>query len=387
MQQRLQTNGIRHLDSSGQQGVFCEKTFRFVLRRERSRSDRTRRPFSLIVLHVPGRQRKNSHLRLLNVLARRIRIMDVIGWVGPGSLGVLLPETSADDGVRFLEKMIPLISHVESCSDINIYTYPEPSESDQNPIRRLAERSAGAGSSLSEILAESPSLPLRLFERAVAGVALLVLSPLFLIIVLSIKVSSPGPVFFRQERVGQKGNPFYCYKFRTMRLLSKTEVHEEYFSYLIQNPVPMKKLDNSGDPRIFPAGHFLRASSLDELPQLFNILKGEMRLVGPRPCTPGELEHYLPWQRARLDALPGLTGLWQVSGKNKTTFDEMIRLDLRYIRDRSVVMDFGIILKTIPVVIGLFVEQHFGADAAAEPLGDMSNIDGGHRAGNAVETS
>lgn len=366
MKNRLQTNGIKYLDSSGQQGVFDEKTFRFVLRRERSRSDRTGRPFSLVVLHLPKHRSKSSDRWLLNALARRIRITDMIGWVGPASLGVLLPETSTDGAVAFLEKIIPIISDAGSVPGIKVHTYPEDKQAGgagERPIAggRVAEFIPGSAAEsnlfFADILAVSPPLAVRFVERAVAGLALLVLSPMFLLIALIIKLSSSGPVFFRQERIGQKGQTFYCYKFRTMRLHSETQTHEDYFSYLMKNSVPMKKLDNNGDSRIFPAGRLLRASSLDELPQLINIFKGQMRIVGPRPCTPHEFEQYLPWHRYRVDAPPGLTGLWQVSGKNKTTFAEMMRLDLRYIRERSVWMDLWIIFKTVPVTIGLFFED------------------------------
>lgn len=379
MKTKLQTSGIKYLDSSGQQGVFDEKTFRFVLRRERARADRTGRPVSLVVFHLPKHRSKSSDRWLLNALARRIRITDMIGWIDSSSLGILLPETSTDGAVAFLEKIVPILSDAESIPGIRVHTYPQQEShggSGEQPIAGgrtvniVPDSSTETSPFFSNMLAVSPPILVSLVERSLAGVALVVLSPLFLLIALIIKASSSGPVFFRQERIGQEGQSFYCYKFRTMRLHSETKSHEDYFSYLIENSVPMEKLDSNGDSRIFPAGHVLRAASLDELPQLINIFKGEMRLVGPRPCTPHEFEQYLPWHRHRVDAPPGLTGLWQVSGKNKTTFAQMIRLDLHYIHDRSVIRDIGIILKTVPVAIGLYFEDRFGKKNDKESLDD-----------------
>jgi lipopolysaccharide/colanic/teichoic acid biosynthesis glycosyltransferase len=170
-------------------------------------------------------------------------------------------------------------------------------------------------------------------------------------------VVSAGPILFRQERVGHFGKVFLCYKFRTMFIGADTVSHQGHLHQLIQSDAPMTKMDARGDSRIIPFGRWLRASGLDELPQLINVLRGEMSLVGPRPCLPYEFEKYLPEQRERLDAAPGLTGLWQVSGKNKTTFSEMIRLDIRYARTQSFWLDCRIILKTFPAMLGQFFEM------------------------------
>jgi lipopolysaccharide/colanic/teichoic acid biosynthesis glycosyltransferase len=363
MKKRLQSDGIKYLDSTGQQGVFDEKTFRFVLRRERARSNRTGRPFSLVVFDLPKKRSNSSDLWLLNVLARHIRITDMIGWVDAVSPGVLLPETDAIGTGDFMNKITPILSDAGTVPGIHVYTYPE--EKDDGKSRTdtgisapfVSNHASDSARFVAEMLAVAPPLPVRVVERAAAGVALVVLSPLFLLIAVIIRIGSTGPILFRQERVGQGGQTFYCYKFRTMLPHAETQSHEDYFSYLMSNAVPMKKLDGDGDPRIFPFGRFLRAASLDELPQLINIFKGEMRLVGPRPCTPREFEQYLLWQRERVDVTPGLTGLWQVSGKNKTTFEQMMRLDLRYAAGRSVLMDLWIILKTVPVTLGLYIED------------------------------
>ncbi len=178
---------------------------------------------------------------------------------------------------------------------------------------------------------------------------LLGLTSLFVAIIVGL--TSPGPIFYRQERVGICGRRFKMYKFRTMHVGASTSSHQAHFAQLINTNSPMQKLDGRGDKRLITGGWFIRASGLDELPQIINVLLGDMSVVGPRPCIPYEYDHYSAAQKRRLHALPGVTGLWQVSGKNSTTFDEMVRLDVRYAREKSLAMDLWIILMT-PVVLG-----------------------------------
>lgn len=184
-----------------------------------------------------------------------------------------------------------------------------------------------------------------------------IILPLAIVIGVVIALSSPGPVLFRQERVGLCGRRFMCLKFRTMFVGAETVSHQGHLKNLIDSDAPMTKLDARGDSRIIPLGAILRSSGLDELPQLINVLRGEMSLVGPRPCLPYEMEKYLPWQLERFDTLPGLTGLWQVNGKNHTTFNEMMQLDIEYVRRKNFWMDSGIILKTLPVMAGEVLES------------------------------
>lgn len=191
----------------------------------------------------------------------------------------------------------------------------------------------------------------RILDIACIILALPVLLPAMLMIALLIKVLSDGPALFRQERIGHRGKPFICLKFRTMALSSDPDVHRRHLEQLFGSSQPMTKMDTNGDDRLIPLGWLLRSTGLDELPQLVNVLRGEMSLVGPRPCLPFEYDRYQPWQQERFNVLPGLTGLWQVSGKNHTTFDEMIRLDIQYSRDLSLWSDIGIILKTVPVLV------------------------------------
>ena len=182
-----------------------------------------------------------------------------------------------------------------------------------------------------------------------------------IVIALWIKLVSPGPLFYCQERVGYRGRRFLMFKFRTMQVNVETLSHERHLEQLMQGEIPMTKLDASGDPRIIPGGRFIRALGLDELMQLLNVLRGEMSLVGPRPCTSHEFENYQPWQRERTNALPGLTGYWQVNGKNKTTFSQMVKMDIHYARCLSLRLDLAILFRTLPAIIGQVLESRLPA--------------------------
>jgi lipopolysaccharide/colanic/teichoic acid biosynthesis glycosyltransferase len=186
-------------------------------------------------------------------------------------------------------------------------------------------------------------------------VALPLLTPLLLILAVIIKAGSKGSVLYRQQRVGFRGQRFTCFKFRTMASNADTLGHEEHCQRLIESNTPMVKMDSQGDSRVAPLGRVLRATGLDELPQLINVFRGEMSLVGPRPCLPCEYDRHLPWQKERFRTSPGITGLWQVSGKNRTTFSEMIHLDIRYGQNRSPWLDVKILFRTIPALI---VQMH-----------------------------
>jgi lipopolysaccharide/colanic/teichoic acid biosynthesis glycosyltransferase len=191
----------------------------------------------------------------------------------------------------------------------------------------------------------------RILDVAAILMALPVLLPLAVVIAVIIRATSSGPFLFQQERVGYHGRRFMCLKFRTMYCGSETVTHQGHLQDLMASDAPMVKMDATGDSRIIPVGKLLRASGLDELPQLVNVLKGEMSLVGPRPCLPYEAEKYLPWQQKRFHAAPGLTGLWQVSGKNRTTFTRMMQLDIEYAENKSLWLDLKIIFKTVPALL------------------------------------
>jgi lipopolysaccharide/colanic/teichoic acid biosynthesis glycosyltransferase len=216
-------------------------------------------------------------------------------------------------------------------------------------VELLAQRE---GSVARKPVGARPALPL--WKRALDIALILLFLPGLLIVgaivALIVKCGSHGPVLFRQKRVGYKGRQFVCFKFRTMELNAETVSHRNHTEQLIRSQAPMVKLDAQSDPRLVPLGTVLRATGLDELPQLLNVMRGEMSIVGPRPCIPYEYELYEPWQRDRFNAVPGLTGLWQVSGKNRTTFNEMIRLDIEYSQRMSLWLDMVIILKTLPAL-------------------------------------
>lgn len=198
--------------------------------------------------------------------------------------------------------------------------------------------------------------------------ALPFLIPLALFIAILIRSVSEGPILFRQERVGLRGRRFMCFKFRTMFVNAETTTHQGHLQQLMNSNVPMTKMDSKGDPRIIPFGLLLRASGLDELPQLINVLRGEMSLVGPRPCLPYEYERYLPWQKERFNTVPGLTGLWQVSGKNKTTFAEMIQLDIKYAKGKTFWWDVKIILMTVPALAIQMLESRLARKPSVRPV-------------------
>jgi lipopolysaccharide/colanic/teichoic acid biosynthesis glycosyltransferase len=208
---------------------------------------------------------------------------------------------------------------------------------------------------------DAPDIPRwkRVLDISFIIVGLPVLAPVALVIALIIKAVSRGPVLFQQERIGLMGKSFTCFKFRTMRVNAGTTVHQGYLNSLMQSGQPMTKMDSMGDPRLIPLGSILRATGLDELPQMINVLCGEMSIVGPRPCLPYEYANYLPWQKQRFRSVPGLTGLWQVNGKNKTTFEQMIRMDISYAERKSIWLDLGIMLKTFPTIGRQLLEAVF----------------------------
>jgi lipopolysaccharide/colanic/teichoic acid biosynthesis glycosyltransferase len=210
-----------------------------------------------------------------------------------------------------------------------------------------------------------------LWKRVLDVTLILALSPglllLGMIVAALVKLGSAGPVFFRQNRVGYKGREFVCYKFRTMRVDANAESHRRHTQDLIRSQAPMIKLDARRDPRLIPLGSILRVSGLDELPQLFNVLCGDMSLVGPRPCIPYECEAYEPWHWQRFDAVPGLTGLWQVSGKNRTTFDQMVHLDIEYSQRQNLGLDLAILFRTFPALWAQYSDQRVAKRQSAMP--------------------
>jgi lipopolysaccharide/colanic/teichoic acid biosynthesis glycosyltransferase len=358
-------------------GVRSHSEFASILNRERDRADRTGQGFSLVVFELGADGNNSAFERLLvPILTNRVRSTDDIGWLENGRLGVVLPHTTPDSAWKFVGNVRHALNGGSAPIECIVYAYPSswPPRPDETPPddprsrRREPSRGDPGGSVMhfsdvgiakaarpveeleSEFLCRIPFWK-RAVDVAGSFFALILLAPLFLLVAIFIKVVSPGPVFFRQERMGYLGKVFTIWKFRTMHVNADATIHKEYLRELINNEKSMIKLDNGRDNRIIPLGGFLRAAGIDELPQLFNVLLGDMSLVGPRPCIPYEASEFDPWQMRRFDAVPGLTGLWQVSGKNKTTFKQMMRLDIAYAKKRAFLMDMKIFLKTLPAVV------------------------------------
>ncbi len=231
-----------------------------------------------------------------------------------------------------------------------------------------------AGNQLSSRQEMQAALPRwkRALDFALIVLTLPIWWPLMLLLALWVAITSPGPIFYRQPRIGFKGRRFMIVKFRTMKVNAETRSHETYLEQLMVSDRPMVKLDATGDPRLILGGKFLRAIGVDELPQIFNVLRGEMSVVGPRPCTVREFECYAPQDRKRLDALPGLTGYWQVNGKNRTTFRQMVEMDVFYAKNLSLGLDLKIIARTFPAIAAqladLWQSQPGGAAASASSV-------------------
>ena len=383
-------------NGSGGDSLLPTDQFQTLILHECARCDRNAHVFSLIHIDLRSMgQDRNQHRRqaardLSRTLIRRMRTTDEIGWLDENTIGVFLPETEID-GARSLAR--------DACQGFSyqIYTYPwlsdihdhldsggprstdridgdrissGPSGADEDePTAYQQEGSGEESSGAEEVLQERgasimpivelvmpPGAPFwkRTYDLLGSAILLTALSPVFAAVTLYIKIVSKGPVFFRQERVGYLGKPFTMLKFRTMKVGSDNiSVHKTYFKELIHSEdMAMTKLDNGDDDRLIPLGKILRRSCVDELPQLINVFKGDMSLVGPRPCLDYEAQDYSLWQRKRFNTIPGLTGLWQVSGKNRLTFKEMMRLDVRYTTRKNAAMDLIISLRTIPAILG-----------------------------------
>jgi len=199
------------------------------------------------------------------------------------------------------------------------------------------------------------------------------LVPIAVIIFVFVKIVSPGPAFFRQQRVGHLGRRFMCLKFRTMKVNADTVVHQEHLKQLMKSNQPTRKLDCAGDKRLIFGGMWLRTAGVDELPQLFNVLRGDMSIVGPRPCTPYEFEMFSERYKQRCGTPPGLTGLWQISGKNHTTFEEMMDLDLKYVNEKSLGFDLKIMILTFPAILKLVWEMKILPKLGRRPVEKAAN--------------
>lgn len=334
--------------------LHSQEVFYAMLRHERARANRDGSEFSLAVFNLSDTRAKSQKMKhIVGRIRHKMRSIDEIGLLDGQNIGVLLPATNLK-GEKFAARVSESVSAAQGSIPSAVYTYP------------AHWLSGGNGGSKPDCLASSAlldrafCLKVPAWKRSMDVIGSLgliaFLSPVFFLIAVFIKVVSPGKVLFRQKRVGYQGRLFTFLKFRTMRENNYPCTHRDYLRELIKDGMPMEKLDVGADPRIIPGGRILRKTCLDELPQLFNVLRGEMSLVGPRPCIPYEAEEYQRWHTHRFDILPGMTGLWQVSGKNKLSFMQMIRLDIAYMNTISPLLDIKILLLTLPTVIGLVFE-------------------------------
>jgi lipopolysaccharide/colanic/teichoic acid biosynthesis glycosyltransferase len=340
--------------------------FKEVVIRERKRADRANRPFVLLLISARGRDegRKFSEWRpAIEAVTAAKRETDLLGWFEQHSaVGVVLTEIETFDPSvgreiasrvrRELGKRLGSETASDFSIRLHVHPHPESAGEELLPVDPI----------LQKIRPPVVQLPIRdALKRSLDVIGsltlLAMLSPLLLLIASLVRLTSRGPVFFKQVRVGQDAKTFTILKFRTMRVNVDHALHQEFVTSFIKSGSPAASGRTSlfkiaNDPRITPVGRMLRKTSLDELPQFWNVLRGEMSLVGPRPPIPYEVEQYASWHRRRvLEAKPGITGLWQVKGRSRTTFDEMVRLDLRYARTSSLWTDLKILVATPMAVI------------------------------------
>ncbi len=357
--------------SSVSNEVLTVEVFQRMISLERKRSERTQRPFVLLLMdtgrNLPTEKNGRILLDILSALQAATRETDVMGWYETDAVvGVMFTEITLDNNL-ILSTILSRISDVlrdrlttEQFSQIkfSFHLFPEewdPHNPDRpsNPIlypdlhKRNGTNWASRGIK-------------RMMDITGSLILLALLSPIFFLIAATIKLTSRGPILFRQQRIGEHGTPFTFLKFRSMYVNNDASRHKEYVRQLIAGQAAKHPTNGNGegvfkltnDPRITPVGNFLRRTSLDELPQFVNVLRGEMSLVGPRPPVPYEVEAYATWHRRRLlEAKPGITGLWQVEGRSRVGFDDMVRLDLRYARQNSLWLDLKILLQTPKAVI------------------------------------
>ncbi len=354
--------------------VLQEEAFKRMIAVERKRTERSARPFLLMLLEAGEYQSMGKNGKVLaNVISALLpatRQTDVIGWYkDQSSVGVMFTELAMFDQKSTLSAMLTKVGDIlrdcltlEQFGQVSISFHFFPDKWDDDLPQRPSDPTLYPDLPRDDKVTQFFSVTKRLMDIVGSALLLVIFAPVFLTIALAIKVSSKGPVLFRQRRVGQYGKSFTFLKFRSMYVGNDSSVHREYVTQLIageaeRNPgksngdgIGVYKLTN--DARITWVGAFLRRSSLDELPQLLNVLGGEMSLVGPRPAIPYEVAAYQTWHRRRvLEVKPGITGLWQVSGRCKVTFDEMVRLDLRYAKTWSPWLDMKILLRTPRAVL------------------------------------
>ncbi|MGB6473427.1 MAG: sugar transferase [Candidatus Sulfotelmatobacter sp.] len=360
--------------STGDRGILNEETFLRMISLERRRTERSRKPFLLMLLdmgdHLPSGATAKILSKIVAGLSGSTRETDVAGWYKSNCVvGVMFTEIGLDDRDSIISTMIERLGTAlrtdltpEQFDQVSLsfHVYPEEWGNDHEaPPKRPSNPALYPDLSRQADTKRVSNGFKRAMDVVGSTVALILGSPLFLMIALAIKATSDGPVLFRQKRIGQNGTPFDFLKFRSMYTGNDSSKHKEYVQKLIAGKAESHTDANGNgvfkltkDPRITRVGAVLRRASLDELPQLINVLKGQMSLVGPRPPLPYEVEKYDVWHRRRLlEAKPGITGLWQVSGRCRVAFDDMVRLDLKYARTWSPWEDIKILVRTPAAVV------------------------------------
>jgi len=353
-------------------GILNAEAFRRMITLERKRSERSRKPFMLLLLDMGDRlasEKKGAALeKILAALSRSTRDTDVTGWYADNCVvGVMFTEIASGDSDLVPRTIIARVTEtlrgnltVEQFKQVSLSFHIFPEDWDHDGLQGPGNSTLYPDLSQREDDRKVLLAMKRMMDVLCSVLALIVFSPVFLTIAIAIKATSRGPVLFRQQRIGQNGNSFVFMKFRSMFVNNDAGVHKAFVQNLIAGKADQQPSNGNGqavykltkDSRITRVGSFLRKTSLDELPQFINVLKGEMSLVGPRPPLPYEVEAYDIWHRRRLlEARPGITGLWQISGRSRVTFDDMVRLDLRYARTWSLWMDIKILLRTPGAVV------------------------------------
>jgi len=343
-----------------------ESLFKRLLSLERKRSERSRKQFALMLVDTGKLLQAEDNTKVLKeivgVLFSTTRETDVRGWYRNDSvIGVILTEIAASDIDASLNSIFSKVTtalrknlNTVQMNEIHLSFHVFPDDLDSHDGERRVDARLYPDLVQMDGQKKAALLTKRAIDVLGSLFALIVLSPVFAAIALAIKLTSKGPVFFKQTRVGQYGARFTFLKFRSMYFLNDPGIHREYVRRLIAGKEDSREADGKNcvykikeDPRITAVGRFLRRSSLDELPQFLNVLTGKMSLVGPRPPIPYETEAYDIWHRRRfLEVKPGITGLWQVKGRSKVKFDEMVRLDLQYAKTWSLGLDLKILIET-----------------------------------------
>ena len=352
--------------------ILNDKAFQRMIAVERKRTERSSKPFLLMTLDAGNHQSPEKNSRVLDSIVAGLlsstRETDVIGWYeARAKLAVIFTGLVADDKNAILSTILTRLSTtlrdtltLEQFNHVNVSFHFFPDDWDHDSPGRPSDTALYPDLSDREVNKRTLLGIKRIMDIFGSALALVVCGPLFLITALAIKASSEGPVLFRQQRVGQYGRCFTFLKFRSMRADNDPSVHREYVVKLINGNADRESSsgENQGiykiknDRRVTPVGRLLRRTSLDELPQLFNVLKGEMSLVGPRPAILYEVAAYQTWHRRRLlEVKPGITGSWQVNGRSRVKFDDMVRLDLQYARSWSPWRDISILLRTPAAVL------------------------------------